>query len=110
MSIMELIFDGCIYPGEQAVPDSPEYHSLHRETGAKMEKLSEKLSAEDYDEIEKVCDMVVSEDDMVNKECFRYGFAMGLLLMQEAMGLRYFKPKKDMNQECHAEKGHEDTE
>ncbi len=91
MKIMDLIFEGQIYPEEQAVPDSPEYRSVCRTMSDTMERLSKELSPKEYDEIEKLCDLVAYEDEFVNKECFRYGFGLGILLMQEVYQLQYFK-------------------
>lgn len=91
MKIMDMFFDGRIYTEEQAVPDSPEYRDICRTVGDTMEKLSKELPAKEYDRIEKLCDLVAYEDEFVNKECFRYGLGMGILLMQEVYQLRYFK-------------------
>ncbi|MCC8044408.1 MAG: hypothetical protein LIP12_02775 [Clostridiales bacterium] len=91
MSIMDSLFDGKIYPAEQAVSSDPNYEKTSREIEILMEKLEEKLTKEDYDLVEKVCDLLSITQDIQNKEMFRYGFSLGLRLMREAEELPYLK-------------------
>ncbi|MCD7883511.1 MAG: hypothetical protein LUI87_07380 [Lachnospiraceae bacterium] len=91
MSIMNLLYDGKIYPAEQAVSSDPNYVKTNREIEILMEKLEEKLDKEDYDLVEKVCDLLSVTQDIQNKEVFRYGLSLGLQLMWEAGELPYLK-------------------
>ncbi|MCD7745164.1 MAG: hypothetical protein LUI13_07805 [Lachnospiraceae bacterium] len=84
MSIMDAIFDGKVYPGEQVVSTDPEYAQTNREIDALMKKLEEKLDRDEYDMVEEVCDLLAISQDIQNKEVFRYGLSLGLRLMREA--------------------------
>ncbi|MCD7818302.1 MAG: hypothetical protein LUH07_04535 [Lachnospiraceae bacterium] len=94
MSIIDSLFDGEIYPGEQIVSGDPEYVKTNREMDALMRKLEEKLSKEEYDMVEKVCDLLSVSQDIQNKEFFRYGLSMGLRLMREAYDSPYLPDEK----------------
>ncbi|MCD7956672.1 MAG: hypothetical protein LUG93_13200 [Lachnospiraceae bacterium] len=91
MSIMDSLFNGKIYPAEQAVSSDPNYVKTNREIEKLMEKLEGKLDNEDYDLVEKVCDLLALVQDIQNKEMFRYGLSLGLRLMREAEELPYLK-------------------
>ncbi|MCD7762632.1 MAG: hypothetical protein LUI14_05440 [Lachnospiraceae bacterium] len=84
MSVMDSLFDGKIYPGEQIVPDNPEYDKTNREIDALMKRLEETLEKKEYDMVEELCDLLSVSEDIQNKEIFRYGMSMGMRLMREA--------------------------
>ncbi|MCD7814352.1 MAG: hypothetical protein LUH20_09980 [Lachnospiraceae bacterium] len=84
MSIMDALFDGRIYPGEQVLSKDPKYAKTDREMDLLMSKLEDRLSKEDYDLVEEMCDLLSVSQDIQNKEFFRYGLSMGLQLMREA--------------------------
>ena len=46
--ILEAMYNGEFYPCETVVPTSPEYHKAIQTCAALMEKLSQRLSNEDY--------------------------------------------------------------
>lgn len=84
MSIMDALFDGKIYPGEQVLTKDPKYAKNDAEMELLMSKLEKRLSKEDYDLVEEMCDLLSVSQDIQNKEFFRYGLSMGLQLMREA--------------------------
>ncbi|MCD7835050.1 MAG: hypothetical protein LUH00_13870 [Lachnospiraceae bacterium] len=84
MSIMDALFDGRIYPGEQVLSKDSKYAKTDREMDLLMSKLEDRLSKEDYDLVEEMCDLLSVSQDIQNKEFFRYGLSMGLQLMREA--------------------------
>ncbi|MCD8103485.1 MAG: hypothetical protein LUF35_00425 [Lachnospiraceae bacterium] len=89
MNVMDSLFDGKIYPGEQVVSSDPQYVKTNREIDALMETIEKKLGEEDFDLVEKVCDLLSVSQDIQNKEMFRYGLSLGLRLMREAHELPY---------------------
>ncbi|MCD7717233.1 MAG: hypothetical protein LUG56_08310 [Lachnospiraceae bacterium] len=95
MSIMNSLFDGKIYPGEQIVPANPEYDKTNREIDALMKKLEERLDKEEYDMVEELCDLLSVSEDIQNKEIFRYGMSMGLRLMREAYESPWLREEKE---------------
>ena len=94
MSLTEMLFDGWIAPGEQAVPKSKKYRQATRTVMDMMETLEKELPRKDYDRIEGLLDQKAVEQDLVNKECFRYGVAFGIELMQEIYQAGYFQWKE----------------
>ncbi|MCC8136948.1 MAG: hypothetical protein LIO76_02600 [Clostridiales bacterium] len=95
MSIMDALFDGKIYPGEQIVPAGPEYEQTNQEIDALMKKLEERLGREEYDMVEQLCDLLSVSEDLQNKEIFGYGMSMGLRLMREAYESPYLRGEKE---------------
>ncbi len=99
MSIMDAIFDGKVYPGEQVVSTDPEYAQTNREIDALMKKLEEKLGREEYDMVEEVCDLLAVSQDIQNKAVFRYGLSLGLRLMKEASDFPFLQESSASEQE-----------
>ncbi|MCC8104674.1 MAG: hypothetical protein LIO99_01405 [Clostridiales bacterium] len=94
MSIMDSLFDGRIYPGEQVVPNNPEYDKTNREIDILMKKLEERLGKEEYDMVEELCDLLSVSEDIQNKEIFAYAMSMGLRLMREAYDSPYLQEEQ----------------
>lgn len=84
MSIIDALYDGRIYPGEQVLSKDPRYAKTDKEMDLLMSKLEKRLSKEDYDLVEEMFDLLSLSQDIQNKEFFRYGLSMGLQLMREA--------------------------
>ncbi|MCD8074395.1 MAG: hypothetical protein LUF27_05070 [Lachnospiraceae bacterium] len=84
MSMMDSIFDGRLYPGEQILSKEPEYTNANQEVDRIMVELETKLEKAEYDLVDKAMDCLSAAQDVQNKEFFRCGFATGLLLMKEA--------------------------
>ena len=57
------------------------------------EKLERELK-EDYEKLERLNDRLADSQNIQNKEQFKYGFAMGVLLMKEVYEHPEFKPKE----------------
>lgn len=49
---------------------------------------------EDYEKLERLNDRLADSQNIQNKEQFKYGFAMGVLLMKEVYEHPEFKPKE----------------
>jgi len=84
MSIMEEIYYGRVFPAEQIVPKNDKYWSEHRKADKRIEELKGELSKEDYTKLEEICNSLTECQGIICIESYRYGFAMGLLLMREA--------------------------
>ena len=92
--ILEAIYSGEIYPAETVVPESDEFSNANEEISRTMNFFQEKLSHEDYELLEKLCDHHADSSLMVSQEHFKYGFTMGVLLMCEIFHSPFF-PKAD---------------
>lgn len=85
--ILEALFNGEIFPGEQVIPDTPEYIKENKEANDLMIFFENKLKAEDYERIEELRDHLATAQGIENEMHFQYGFSMGLVLMQEVYEL-----------------------
>lgn len=84
MKIMDLLFDGRIYPSEDIVPQSKEYLEFNRNIEAICCELSGKLNDKDYEMVEELCNQMVGAQNLLCREYFKYGLSLGLRLMQES--------------------------
>ena len=70
--ILEALFHGEIYPSENVVPKSDNF----RQNGLAMTELmnyfEQKLSPEDYEKLEQLCNRHCDEGNMTNEEQFKY--------------------------------------
>lgn len=88
--ILEAIYSGEIYPSENVVPESDEFRQANEEISNTMNFFQEKMSDEDYERLEKLCDYHADASLMVSQEHFKYGFTMGVLLMCEIFHSPFF--------------------
>lgn len=58
MSIIDALYDGRIYPGEQVLSKDPRYAKTDKEMDLLMSKLEKRLSKEDYDLVEEMFDLL----------------------------------------------------
>lgn len=92
--ILEEIYNGQIYPAENVVPRSERYRKASSEISRIMTCFEEKLNKEDYALLETLCDSYADETSETGEEHFKYGFAMGVLLMCEIFHSPFF-PKAE---------------
>ena len=92
--VLEALFHGEIYPSENVVPKSDKFRQNGMEMTELMNYFEQKLSPEDYDRLEQLCNRHCDEGNMTNEEQFKYGFTMGALLMCEVFCSPYF-PKTE---------------
>lgn len=81
--ILDAIFDGQIYPSETVVPKCKAFWEANEAATNIMSYFEQKLSKEDYEKLERLNDRLADSQNIQNKEQFKYGFAMGVLLMKE---------------------------
>ena len=89
--ILEALYNGEIYPSEQIVPNSKEYAEASRNADNLMEHFVNTLDESEYALLEKMWSYRTTYESMACEEHYRYGFALGVLLMVEVYGSRYFK-------------------
>ena len=92
--VLDTIFDGQIYPSETVVPKCKAFWEANEAAPTIMSYFEQKLSKEDYEKLERLNDRLADSQNIQNKEQFKYGFAMGVLLMKEVYEHPEFKPKE----------------
>lgn len=88
--ILEAIYNGEIYPGENVVPKSKRFRHATEEVARIMNCFEEKLSKEDYALLETLCDNYADETSETGEEQFKCGFTMGVLMMCEIFHNPFF--------------------
>ena len=88
--ILEAIYSGEIYPAEPVTPENDDFRHANEEISNTMNFFQEKLSKEDYELLEKLCDHHADASLMVSQEHFKYGFTMGVLMMCEIFHNSFF--------------------
>ncbi len=81
--ILEAMYRGEFYPSETVVPKSPEFRKANQACGKLMEELANRLSKEDYALVGELHEQQLIAQSEENKEHFKYGFSVGLLVQQE---------------------------
>ena len=92
--ILDAILDGQIYPSETVVPKCKAFWEANEAATNIMSYFEQKLSKEDYEKLERLNDRLADSQNIQNKEQFKFGFAMGVLLMKEVYEHPEFKPKE----------------
>ena len=89
--ILKAIFNGQIYPAETVVPKCKKLRDAGEAVANIMAYFEQKLSKEDYDKLEKLNDHLADRQSLQTEEHFKFGFAMGALLMKEIYELPDFQ-------------------
>lgn len=82
-TLLESLYYGHLAPEEQVVPRDPEYRQLSREISEAMKAWKEKLSTEEFTELEVLIDLQQKIQGMELTASFTYGFKLGAALMIE---------------------------
>ena len=82
-TILEELYAGKIYPDELIVSKNPDYDPLSKEISCTLEIWKNKLSDDNYKELEKLLDLRSRSDSMHAEASFMYGFKFGAMLMVE---------------------------
>lgn len=85
--IMEALFNGELYAAERVVPKDPEYSKENHKASDLMTALNKRLSKEDFAILEELRGHISSSQCIEDEAFFKYGLAVGLVLMQEAYEL-----------------------
>ncbi|MCC8105707.1 MAG: hypothetical protein LUI39_13110 [Lachnospiraceae bacterium] len=95
--IMELLYDGRIYPREEINCKDERYKQAEKEKKILYDSLYDRLDDEDKQLLEKIRDAMYDSQSYAQEEHFYYGLSMGMMLTQEVYeryGKRYFKTDK----------------
>lgn len=88
--ILDALYYGNICPTEDAVSHDSEYRKLNKQVAAALDELTAKLTKEEMEMVNqfhsKVCELYCHE----TTEKFKYGFTLGVLMMQEVNCTQYF--------------------
>lgn len=82
-SILEALYYGEIRPEEKIVPTDPEYRRISRKVSEAMEMWKEKLSADDFNQLEAMLDLRGQSESMYATASFTNGFQLGAFMMLE---------------------------
>ncbi len=83
MSVLKELYNGRIYPAENNVPDTEEYHKASNEMDCIGEKLEVELTKEQNELFEQFMSASAKVDKLIQEEVFRQGFVMGATLQEE---------------------------
>lgn len=84
-SILEELFDGNVNPVELIIPKNPEYRPLNRKISDAILMWRDKLSENDFQELEELLDLRSQADSMYAEASFMYGFKLASWIMIEVM-------------------------
>ncbi|CAM4516276.1 hypothetical protein P4H94_24135 [Paenibacillus macerans] len=82
-SMLEALYYGEIHPEGNIVPRDPEYRKINRSISEAMEIWKEKLSADDFNQLEAMLDLCRQSESMYATSTFTDGFQLGALMMIE---------------------------
>jgi len=89
--IMDLLFNGKIFPCESVVSQSYDYIKASEDVIRLSADLSSRLSDQDKKLLSDILDNALIIQGCQEEEHFRYAFSLGMLLMHEICNMRYFK-------------------
>ncbi|WP_339219390.1 DUF6809 family protein [Paenibacillus sp. FSL H8-0332] len=84
-SILESLYHGNLHPDENIIPDDPQYSILRKRTSDIIEVWKDRLSAEEFDELEALLDLYGQTHGMELAASFKYGFRLGAGIMVEIL-------------------------
>ena len=82
-SIIKQIHNGELYPDENIAPGTKEYNAITKQVTEKLDGWKEKLSNDDFKELETVFDLEIQSGSMEIENAFISGFELASLLMIE---------------------------
>ncbi|WP_334077934.1 DUF6809 family protein [Paenibacillus sanfengchensis] len=82
-SVLEALYDGEIRPEEKIVPTDLEYRRISKKISEAMEMWKEKLSADDFNQLEAMLDLRGQSESMYATASFTNGLQLGALMMIE---------------------------
>lgn len=87
--IMEALFNGELYPFEKVAPHSKEYSNSKKAITDLMNSFRSTMSEEDYAKLNELCSTIHTALGIEIFEQFKYGYALGTLMMKEVSELPY---------------------
>lgn len=80
------MFYGNIRPDEGIHPKNSEYYVLNGKISSLIDVYHKKFSSEEYDELEKLIDLLGQSTSMYSAAAYTEGFRLGALIMMEILG------------------------
>ncbi|WP_019640495.1 DUF6809 family protein [Paenibacillus fonticola] len=80
-SFLEALYYGEIHPEENIVSRDPEYRRISRKVSEAMGMWKEKLSTDDFDQLEIMLDLRSQTESLHVTATFANGFQLGALMM-----------------------------
>ncbi|MFD3257610.1 DUF6809 family protein [Paenibacillus lentus] len=84
-SFLEELYYGNLKPSEQIVSDDPRYRPLNQQISEMMQMWRQKLSEEDFRQLEAMLDLQGESNSMHNMATFVQGFKLGASMMIEVL-------------------------
>lgn len=85
--LLESLFYGNICPVESIRATNPEYKLVSKEISKMIDAYQHKLSAEDFNELEKLIDLLGKSASMYAAATYSEGFRLGALIMVEVLSV-----------------------
>ncbi|WP_342666581.1 DUF6809 family protein [Paenibacillus stellifer] len=79
------MYHGSLHPDEQAISNDPQYEQLIQKTSETIKVWKERLTEEEFRELEKLLDLYGQTHDMELASIFTYGFRLGAGIMVEVL-------------------------
>jgi hypothetical protein len=92
--LLDAIYSGEIYPAETVVCKSKAYQEAKKAADEAVDYFEKILSKEDYERLDALLDNLALARSEENGEHFKYGFALGMRLMQEVQEYPDFQKKE----------------
>jgi hypothetical protein len=84
-SFIDSLYYGNLLPEEEVVPKDPQYRQLSRELSDVVLTWRQKLSSEDFTELEALIDLQQKIQGMEMSAAFSYGFKLGAGFLIEVL-------------------------
>lgn len=84
-NILHDLYEGKIRPEEQCVPQSSYYHELNHQVSDAMLQWKQRLSTEEFDQLQELLDLRRESDALQSQEAFTFGFKLGALVMIDVL-------------------------
>lgn len=90
--VLKDLFYGNLYPCENVVSQSVQYKKATLRITDLLQDLSARLSEQDKQMVNDLHQNDLIVQGCQEEEFFQYGFALGVLMMQDVYSLKYFRP------------------
>lgn len=84
-SILEELYYGNISPDETVISTDPEYRPLNRKISEAVENWKNRLSEQDFEDLEELLYLCTQADSMQTRAAFLHGFKLGSAILIEVM-------------------------
>ncbi|AIQ60170.1 DUF6809 family protein [Paenibacillus borealis] len=84
-SLIEQLYYGGLHPKEKVKSNDPQYIQLSQKTIEAIESWKDRLSEEEFSELETLLALYAQTHDMELASIFKYGFRLGAGIMVEVL-------------------------